>query len=202
MPASQTSLVGSILERKPQSKPSAPTFRADVLGKTGFPSVQHRSKSAFARAREEQKKGEPSRRQIVPVVHPAMKVEIPAPRVMTQPSSGGSGDWRKQVEEENLRRVEAMTEEEREQERREILEKFGPDVGEILRKAREARLRREKEFAGVEDGREEIPLVSSPPRSPTLSSDGKLNVSVTQSRADTSIRTGIPAFKSSPVSYV
>lgn len=149
--------------------------------------MQHRSKSAFARAREEQKKGEPSRPQNVPVVHPTMKVEIPAPapKMMTQPSSGESGDWRKQVEEENRQRVAAMTEEEREQERREILEKFGPDVGEILRKAREARLRREKELAGIEDGREEIPLVSSPPRSPTLSSDGKLNVSVTKSRADT-----------------
>ncbi|EPT00236.1 hypothetical protein FOMPIDRAFT_99957 [Fomitopsis schrenkii] len=174
MSAAQSPLVGSIFERKPNSKPSAPTFRADVSGKTGFPFVQHRSKSAFARAREEQKKGEPSRLQNVPVVYPAMKLEIPAPKVVAQPSSGESGDWRQQIEEENQRRVEAMTEEEREQERREILEKFGPDVSEILRKAREARLGRKKDLAGVGDGREEIPLVpGSPPRSPALSSDGR-----------------------------
>lgn len=145
--------------------------------------MQHRSKSAFARAREEQKKGEPSRPQNVPAVQPTMKVEIPAPNVLAQPSSSESGDWRKQVEKENQRLVEAMTEEGRERERREILGKFGPDVGEILRKAREARMGREKDFVGVGSGSEEIPLVpGSPPRSPALSSDGESNVSTTQFR--------------------
>ena len=133
-----------------------------------------------------------------------MKVEIPAPAASASamPSSGESNSWRTQVEEENQKRVEAMTEEEREQERREILEKFGPDVGEILRKARKARLRREKDLFGAEDGKEEIPLVSSPPRSPTLSSDGKFNVSATQSRADDTTRPGFAAFKSPSIGHV
>ncbi|KAH9922952.1 uncharacterized protein B0H18DRAFT_1016327 [Fomitopsis serialis] len=169
MTTSHSPLIGSIFERKPQSKPNAPTFKASLSGKTGFPSVQHRSKSAFARAREEQKKGEPSKPQYVPVVQPTMKVEIPKPRVAAKPASGESGDWRRQIEEENRRRVDTMTDEEREQERREILEKFGPDVGEILRKAREARERKERPIEGAE----EIPMVPSPPNSPPLSADGR-----------------------------
>jgi len=48
-------------------------------------------------------------------------------------------DWRVRVSEENERRVAAMTEEAREQERREIEEKFGKDIGEVLRRARMAR---------------------------------------------------------------
>jgi RNA polymerase II-associated protein 1 len=43
------------------------------------------------------------------------------------------------MEEENQRKVEAMTEEERETERKEILERFGPNIAEVLRKARAAR---------------------------------------------------------------
>jgi len=68
------------------------------------------------RAREEQKKGEPSKPQHVPVVQPTMKVEIPKPRVAATPASGESGDWRKQIEEENRRRVETMTDEETKEE--------------------------------------------------------------------------------------
>ncbi|TFY63819.1 hypothetical protein EVJ58_g3027 [Rhodofomes roseus] len=170
MSTSQSPLVGSILERKPHSNPSAPSFRPTLSGKTGFPSVQHRSKSAFARAREEQKNGEPSRPQRAPVVQPAMKLEIPRPKVVGKPATGESGDWRRQIEEDNRRRVEAMTEAEREQERREILEKFGPDVVEILRKAKEARERKGKQTEGAE----EIPVVpESPSTSPPLSVDGR-----------------------------
>ncbi|KZT69607.1 hypothetical protein DAEQUDRAFT_765434 [Daedalea quercina L-15889] len=110
----------------------------------------------------------------MPVVQPVMKLEIPEPVVAARRSGGESGDWRGQVEEENRRRVETMTEEEREQERRDVLERFGPDVGDILRKARAARERKERKTENAEGGREEIPLVpGSPSRSPPLSIDGR-----------------------------
>ena len=62
------------------------------------------------------------------------------------------------MEEDNRRRVDAMTEEEREAETKEILERFGPNVGEILRRARAAR-----EAAQLKDG----PVDTRSSRSPT-----------------------------------
>jgi len=55
--------------------------------------------------------------------------------------------------EENERLVAAMTEEEREQERRQIRENFGKNIGDVLRKARtarEAHEKREKTVASLE----------------------------------------------------
>jgi hypothetical protein len=49
------------------------------------------------------------------------------------------------MSEENERRVAAMTEEEREQERGQIRENFGKNIGEVLRKARMAREAHEKQ---------------------------------------------------------
>jgi hypothetical protein len=48
------------------------------------------------------------------------------------------------MSEENERRVGAMTEEEREQERREIEERFGKNIGDVLRRVRMARESQEK----------------------------------------------------------
>ena len=160
-----TSLIGSIVERKPTpskpfSSPGGPESR-----KTGFPPVQHRSKSAFARAREDQQKSSGSERpRTVPKVVPSQ----PAKRERS-PSDGedgasqGSGEeWRKQVEEENKRKVEGMTSEEIEQEKREILERFGPGIEDVLRKARAAR-----ESARLQEGTasERSPLGRKPLRS-------------------------------------
>ena len=102
--------------------------------------MQHRSKSAFSRARGEQKKGESSSRlPQPPVVKPAVSraTEIveekdAAAEVIAQ----ASDDWRRQMEEENQRRVESMSAEELEAARREILEHFGPGIGEMLRQSR------------------------------------------------------------------
>jgi hypothetical protein len=56
------------------------------------------------------------------------------------PSEGSEGDdWRAQISEENERRVAVMTEQERDEERREIEEKFGKDIGEVLKRARMVR---------------------------------------------------------------
>lgn len=49
-----SSLVGSVVERSSNSKPPRP-FVTNVASR-GFPAVQHRSKSAFARARESRRR--------------------------------------------------------------------------------------------------------------------------------------------------
>ncbi len=137
--AQAPSLIGSILEREPGIQSSSSLPRS--TGKNGFPAVQHRSKSAFSRGRDDLKKSNLSGRpQHVPKV---ISASIPptdvAEQATPQAESNSSDDWRYQIEDENRRKVEDMTEEEREEDRREILERFGPGVGDTLRKAREAR---------------------------------------------------------------
>ncbi|KAJ7245123.1 hypothetical protein B0H12DRAFT_1127908 [Mycena haematopus] len=133
-----TQLVGSVLERAPISSPSkfppASPF-SQGPSKSGFPQAQHRSqkKSAFARAREAQAAASNARpdrtdRDYVPVVVPAK-----------EPVKEEAEQWRAQMSRENEARVSAMTDEEREEEQREILERFGPGIGDILKKVREAR---------------------------------------------------------------
>lgn len=58
-----------------------------------------------------------------------------------------TGDLRQQISEENDRRIEGMSEESRERERREIIEQFGSEIEDLLRRAKEARERREREQA-------------------------------------------------------
>jgi hypothetical protein len=121
-------LVGSVFERKVTSNPSS-SF-APSPSKTGFPQVSHRSrKSAFARARESQS----TIRDHVPIVVPS-KPDTSRPSESQDPD-----DWRAQMSRDNELKVASMTAEEREEERREILAKFGPGIGDILKKVREAR---------------------------------------------------------------
>ena len=121
-------LVGSVFERTP----SGSTQPSNLSGssRTGFPIAQHRSKkSAFARGRDELKRN---------------PVEFPPPRIgMGKVTS--TGDLRQQISEENDRRIEGMSEEGRERERREIIEQFGSEIEDLLRRAKEARERRERE---------------------------------------------------------
>jgi hypothetical protein len=58
-------------------------------------------------------------------------------------------DLQRQISEENEKKVAGMTDEERDQERREIIEQFGVGIGALLQKAREARERR-----SAQDGNE------------------------------------------------
>ena len=144
--SSHTSLVGSIVERKLQSPSVPPTVK--ISGKTGFPIAQHRSKSVFARAREEQKKEGGSARPPRPPTVTRTAVRSPLvqsdsnaeeesrnARVIAQASE----DWRRQMEEDNQRRVENMSAEELEDARRQIFEQFGPDIGELLKQTRAAK---------------------------------------------------------------
>jgi RNA polymerase II-associated protein 1 len=145
--SSNTSLVGSIFERKASSS-LPPTAR--TLGKTGFPIAQHRSKSAFARARDEQRKVESSSRAGRPPAIVRLAETSPAGAAdavesgedeskKAQVIAKASEDWRQQMEEENQRRVENMSPEELEAARKEILDQFGPDIAEILKQSRAMR---------------------------------------------------------------
>jgi hypothetical protein len=98
--------------------------------------AQHRSKSVFARSREAQQQpgAHPLRATEPPVVHPTPIIQK---HVSSEESEGS--DWRAQMSEDNERRVASMTEQEREEERREIEERFGKSIGEVLKKARIAR---------------------------------------------------------------
>ena len=124
--AHKSAIVGSVVERKPTSSFSTP--KAAVTGKTGFPTVQHRSKSAFARNRDDLRRSV-SRPKDVPTVLPTND----------HPPSTEPADWRQQISKENEERVADMTEEQREEEVRQILERFGTSVGDVLKRARLAR---------------------------------------------------------------
>lgn len=142
MSQNNPSLIGSVFERKPASRTTAPQLSGS--GKTGFPIAQHRSKSAFVRSREELRKAGPSRSREIPTI-------IQTAKESTNPKlPADHDDWRSQIGAENQKRVEAMTEEEREEERREIIEKFGAGVGDLLRRVREARERQAEKHSSDE----------------------------------------------------
>jgi hypothetical protein len=164
---SKYQLVGSVQERRPFSSSTAPSnFNAIIIPKTGFPAVQHRSKSAFARSREDQTKPSlPERRTEAPIAVSQSfkkydgneKNSSNFSRLAIKVPSGNEGrDWRRQISEENEKRIEDMPEEEREQEKKEILERFGTNVGDILRKAREARERRDSTVENAEIRKEPL----------------------------------------------
>ncbi len=134
-----TSLVGSVLERPPSLALHRPP-QLSTSGKTGFPAAQHRSKSAFARRRDEERKTNNTRLRNVPTVVPIPKVQPFAPNVPRREEEPVA-DWREEISRQNQLQVQSMTAEERERERSEIYERFGADIGGILRRAREARER-------------------------------------------------------------
>ncbi|KAG5641607.1 hypothetical protein DXG03_004644 [Asterophora parasitica] len=127
------SLVGSVFERKSASHSTPKTF---TPSKAGFPAVQHRSKSAFARNREALRKAGASRLRDVPPVISAETVQAPKP---VDPDA-----WRDQMSRENEQRVASMTEDEREEERQEIIQRFGSGVGDLLKRVRLAREKQTK----------------------------------------------------------
>jgi len=134
--AERSSIVGSIVERKPTSGAAKP--KSSISSNTGFPTVQHRSKSAFGRSREGGRKpgllASGSRVRNPPVIAVSSNLASPKPA-----STSGSLDWRDQISKENEARVADMEEDEREEERRQILERFGSNIGNVLRRARMAR---------------------------------------------------------------
>ncbi|KAJ7919333.1 hypothetical protein B0H13DRAFT_1708973 [Mycena leptocephala] len=162
-------LVGAVFERAPASAPSTPFTPAS---KTGFPQALHRSKkSAFARAREAQATTANSDRRdrdYVPVVVPSKRpIDVPPLRNDEPEVKEDREDWRAQMSRENELRVSAMTDEEREEERREILEKFGPGIGDLLKKVREARTGASSSYSTTFINEYKAPLPSALSSSPS-----------------------------------
>lgn len=129
-------LIGSVIERQPGPSAPVPSVSQPIGSRTGFPMAQHRSKSVFSRNREarQQPAALQSRDSVSPVVQQTSRTRRLAPE-----EEPDTDDWRVRMSEENERHVAAMTEEERVQERREIEEKFGKNIGEVLKRARMAR---------------------------------------------------------------
>ncbi|KAK2465275.1 hypothetical protein APHAL10511_002629 [Amanita phalloides] len=134
---SDKALIGSVVERKTSASSNPPRHSGQY---SGFPVAHHRSKSAFARNREKSNNHGASRLRGPPNVSSTgaqvLFAQPPVPDI-----------WREQVGEENKRKVETMTEEEIKEEKRQIFERFGPEIGSILKRAKEARERAAKETA-------------------------------------------------------
>ncbi|KAG5654318.1 hypothetical protein H0H81_004737 [Sphagnurus paluster] len=133
-------LVGSVFERTKKNHSVPKIFTAT---KTGFPVVQHRSKSAFARSREESRKTSASSTRDVPKLVPSQTFRVPSP---VDPD-----EWRNQMSRENEERVATMTEEQRAEERQEIIQRFGAGVGDLLKRVKLARERQAKITHNVQD---------------------------------------------------
>lgn len=138
MSQSSKFLLGSIIERKPDRTAVSP--KRTNPNTSGFPVAQHRSKSAFARNREAQKSTSAEkelRAQAPPIVVSTPTIAAKGPN----PEPPASDRWREQMNSENEMRLANMTDEEREEEKREILQRFGAGVGDVLKRARLARER-------------------------------------------------------------
>ena len=155
--APKPELVGSVFER--QSSGFVNAAPSTESRKTGFPLAEHRSKgvdrkskSAFARNREQQPKSAAISVHI-PTVQTANSRNSQAPSNIlaseSQRQSQSEAEMRIQISEENQRRVDAMSPEELEQERREIIERFGSGIGDLLKRAKAAR---ERQTAGNTSG--------------------------------------------------
>ncbi|TFK40500.1 hypothetical protein BDQ12DRAFT_679536 [Crucibulum laeve] len=136
MSQNNSALIGSIIERKLTATARSP--QPSSSGKTGFPTVQHRSKSAFSRNREESRKTSGLLRPEEPPTLLPVKSSPPNP----------VEDWREQISKENEKRVAGMSPEEIEEEKRQIIDRFGADIGDVLKRVRQSRERQSsKNFA-------------------------------------------------------
>ncbi|KAJ3790435.1 hypothetical protein GGU10DRAFT_383349 [Lentinula aff. detonsa] len=205
-----TPLIGPVFERKPtSSKPlsSGQSRFASALNTTsGFPPVQHRSQkgSAFSRNLEHGKRTPALSANrstqvppIAPNTAPVTGIAGPGPSTIQiqnqkQNSTSSADDWRSKISAENEARVQVMTEEERAAETREVLERFGPGVGEILRRARETR-QRNKDTKTT--SLEEVPFTSErePLTSPTSIPGSPLVSSLSRSSSRAGTRPNSPS---------
>jgi len=150
-------LVGTVLERIPG--PTSSSSRSPAP-KTGFPLVEHRTKSAFARSRDLSKKFTPNGER--PSQPPVVTPERPRLPNITPPPASDESKWREDVSRENEKIVANMSPEERELERQAILERFGLGVGAILQRAKRNREIRPGEQEGTESGKEVEQVPGSP----------------------------------------
>ncbi|KAF9231920.1 hypothetical protein BU15DRAFT_67919 [Melanogaster broomeanus] len=164
-PSEKRAMLGPVFERKtsPASLPQSSSKFSGTPG-SGFPAAQHRSKSAFSRAREKEAKGSTGATRLngVPsvVVTPTQAPRPPPPVLDTKPIPTDTNALRRQISQENERKVAEMTEEEIEKEKQDILEQLGSGTGELLRRIREARQRKLGQEAlekSIEDKVDDVP---------------------------------------------
>ncbi|KAI6031330.1 hypothetical protein BKA83DRAFT_4198734 [Pisolithus microcarpus] len=134
-------VIGSVVERKTTSQPTAAS-RFTAKPGIGFPAVQHRSKSAFTRAREEATvNNADARRNEVPLVVPTGELQLP-PTAKTKSALTDAEDLQHHISQANEQRLASMKPEEIEKERKAVLEQLGSDAPDLLRRVREARERK------------------------------------------------------------
>ena len=150
-------LVGSVLERTPGSTSSSSRSPAP---KTGFPPVEHRTKSAFARSRDLSNKSTPNGER--PTRPPVVTPEHPRPPNVPPPPMSDESKWREDISRENEKIVANMSPEERELERQAILERFGLGVGAVLQRAKRNRGIGLNEQEGTESEKEIERVPGSP----------------------------------------
>lgn len=158
MSAHERSLIGSVIERTTRGTPSVQSSRFSSTPGAGFPPVQHRFKSAFARAREEANSkgnvGGANRTDVPSIVSEKSEtkssVTPTAPIINPKPIPTDTDALRRQIYEENARKIAHMSEDEIEREKRTILEQLGEGTGDLLRRVQEARRRKEVKEAQVE----------------------------------------------------
>lgn len=158
-----STMLGNIVERPSQASqpPTAP--RAPTTSTSGFPTILHRSQkpkrpSAFAAASARSAKntfvGKAVEAEDIPKLAPSSPKDTSSieagpskPRI---PANGGENEFarvKREIGDENSRRVAQMTDEERREEVAELQERFGAGVLDALRK------RAEKRAAGGVGGR-------------------------------------------------
>ncbi|KAF8333505.1 uncharacterized protein EI90DRAFT_3121852 [Cantharellus anzutake] len=135
-------MIGNITERQ---RRSAPPVAPSIPRSAGFPKAVHRSKklATSPAALESQRAADTSwvatssAALKQPQLRPPLTLDIPS-----NPEESRQDDLDRmhaEISAENTNIVNRMTPEQRETERQEILQRFGGDIGDILRKAREAR---------------------------------------------------------------
>lgn len=137
-------MIGGIKERTVSNKkpPTAPTPGRP----TGFPRAEHRSKkSAFLQNRQEISNLQNDATQPSPTASTSAtlpdSIATPASQIADQENTSPDISIHDDISTQNARQVEAMSAEQIEQERRDIVERFGPGIAERLRRAREAQSR-------------------------------------------------------------
>jgi hypothetical protein len=135
-------LVGAVYERNPTTHVGgAATFTGSATN--GFPQVQHRSKSVFGRTKAEQRRSANSPLKGLHTVKGGYDMTPASSSSLPSPTKPDPSDWRPQISDENRKRVESMTEEERQREISEVFEQLGQGARDTMQKIITARKRKE-----------------------------------------------------------
>lgn len=130
-------MIGGIKERTVSNKktPTAPSPGRP----TGFPRAEHRSKkSAFLQNRQK------ANVESIPT-DPSSSIPLLDPRPLSQasnPAPSLDDNFRDEISVQNAQRMQSMSEEQIEQDRQDILARFGTTIADRLRRAREAQARK------------------------------------------------------------